>query len=279
MKYIITAILPLMFFACDNFEENEYLIYSDGETSESTPVTKTQNHLTVMLEDYTGWKCVNCPSAAALLNELQTKYGEQLVAMSVHAGGFATPNSLNNNLDLTTEYGEKWNSEFGLSSYPIGVINRMNNASSKAVQKDDWDNRISSLLNSLPHKMNINLGAAKKDGYFLVSTEINALEDINNATLISVVVTENGIHGVQLNNESAYGPTPKIEDYVFNHVLRTNARIDMLLKENMAASDVIKKNYTVNIDPSWNTDNCKIIVFVTDATTGEVIQSNEIEVK
>ncbi|MBR1626553.1 MAG: Omp28-related outer membrane protein [Bacteroidales bacterium] len=278
-RYITLTLLPVMFLACDNFEENEYIIYPEGETAETTPITKTQDYQTVMLEDYTGWKCTNCPAAASLLSDLQSKYGEKLIAMSVHAGWFATPADANNNLDLRTAYGEKWNTEFGLSAYPIGVINRLNNGSSKGVQKDDWDNRINTLLSTTKHTLNINLGATKKDNQFIVSTQVQSLEDIDFTTLISVVVVESGIHGIQHNSDAAYGTTPEIEDYTFNHVLRSNGRIDLLLKNAMHKDETIAKNYSVNIDPSWKTENCKIVVFITNASTGEIIQSNEIEIK
>jgi hypothetical protein len=49
--------------------------------------------------------CLISTAAAALINDLTTKYGENLVAMSVHAGSFAKPGSSNHNLDLRTSYG------------------------------------------------------------------------------------------------------------------------------------------------------------------------------
>ena len=278
IRYLALAVLPLMFFSCDNFEENEYIVYPQGETNETTPITKNQTSQAVLLEDYTGWKCVNCPAAAALLTELQSKYGESLVAMSVHASSFASPSKANNNLDLRTEYGEKWNNEFGLSGYPVGVINRLNNgaSASKAVQKDDWDNKIESILSSTEHLMNLNLGAEKQSEDFLVSVQCAVLKNIDFRTLISVVVLEDGIVGVQLNSDAS---NPQINDYVFNHVLRTNGIIDYSLFASATANQTIQKNYKINIDPSWNTDNCKILVFVTNADNGEVIQSNEIKIK
>lgn len=278
-KYIMLALLPIAFLSCDNFDEDEYVIYPEGETSQTTPITKTQDEQAILLEDYTGWKCVNCPAAAALLTDLQAKYGSKLVAMSVHAGSFAEPGKANNYLDFRTEYGTQWNSQFGLSAYPIGIINRLDNGTSKGVQKDDWDNKISSLLSSTDHLMNINLGSKKQDNQFIISTQINALKNIDFATLISVVVLEDGIVGVQMNSDPTYGATPKISDYVFNHVLRTNGRIDLTLKDSFSASETIEKNYAINIDPSWNTDNCKIVVFVTNSQSGEVIQCNEIDIK
>ncbi|MBO6117237.1 MAG: Omp28-related outer membrane protein [Bacteroidales bacterium] len=278
LRYLTLAVLPFVFFACDNMDENEYLIYPEGETPETAPITKTQNSQAVLLEDYTGWQCTNCPAAAALLNDLSDKYGENLVAMSVHAGGFAKPAPANNNVDFRTSYGEKWNTDFGLSSYPVGVINRKKSGTEFSVKKDEWDARVSELLSSTEHVMNIDLGAVKKDGYFVVSTRITALKEISRTTLISVAVLESGIKGIQKNMDPNYGDTPIIENYTFNHVLRTNGRIDLLLRDNFSANQIHEKNYRIDIDPSWNTDNCKIIVFVTDAETGEVIQANETDI-
>ena len=278
LRYLALSILPLAFFSCDNFEENEYIVFPESETAETTPITKEQNQQTVLLEDYTGWKCVNCPAAAVLLTELQSKYGEKLMAMSVHAGSFAAPGKSNNNLDLRTEYGERWNTEFGLSGYPIGVINRLNSgsSSSKAVQKDDWDARVEALLSSTEHLMNINLGSEIKNDSVLVSVQCSVLKNIDYNTFISLVVLEDGIIGVQLNSDQS---NPEIKDYVFNHVLRTNGIIDYSLLQSATAGQSVQKNYKIKIDGSWNIDNCKVLVFVTNSQTGEVIQSNEIKIK
>lgn len=284
MKKIIIAlfaVLPLMFLSCDNFKEDEYLIDLQGETTDSTPITKTQDYQAVLLEDYTGWKCVNCPAAAALINDLTTKYGEKLVAMSVHAGSFAKPGASNHNVDFRTSYGDTWNTEFGISAYPSGLINRViNNGTSRVFQKDDWDNEIGTLLSSSTHYLNISLGAKTEEqqGRFIISTKFDFVKDVSFPTLVSVVIVEDSIIGVQLNSNSTYGATPEIDDYVFRHVLRTNGRIDLSLKSgNVSSGETISKNYYINIDSSWKKQHCKAIVFVTNANTKEVIQVNEID--
>src|SRR5574344_980458 len=106
--YIFAIILPLIWISCDTIEEDERLIYPNGQTSETTPITKVDTIQKVFLEDYTGWKCVNCPRAAAKATEMLSKYGEQLVVMAVHSTAFANPSTGNNNVDFKTEYGEKW---------------------------------------------------------------------------------------------------------------------------------------------------------------------------
>ena len=96
--------------------------------------------------------------------------------------------------------------------------------------------------------------------------------------LINVVVLESGIIGVQYNSDPNFGTTPKINDYVFNHVLRKNALIDYSLSLNGVAKETnLKKNYLIDVDPDiQDISKCAVVVFVTDAQTKEVIQVNEI---
>lgn len=274
---LVLAVSAMLFASCDNFEENEYMVRVEGSTTESAPITKTQTKQAVLLEDYTGWMCVNCPSAAALLETMITTYGEDLVAMSVHAGSFANPSAANNNLDFRTTYGTQWNSEFGFSAYPAGLVNRTYNGSSRIFQKDEWNSAVANLLSTQTHYMNINLGAKVSGKKIIVSAQYAPVANMDFPTYANIVVIESGIHGVQFNSDATYGSVPKIEDYVFNHVLRSNGLIALPLAETMATGTNIEKNYAINIDDAWVLGNCAVVVFVTNANTGEVVQVNEIE--
>ncbi|MBQ9312337.1 MAG: Omp28-related outer membrane protein [Bacteroidales bacterium] len=278
--WLVGVVSTFLLFSCDDIKEDEFLTKVEGETTESTPITKTQNSQAVLLEDYTGWLCVNCPAAAALVEEMQTNYGEQLVAISVHTGSFAVPSSANNNLDLRTEYGNKWNTSFGFSEYPSGMVNRTykDAGTSRIYQKDEWNNAVSSLLSNTSHLLNINMGAEINNNKIIVSAKYVAQNDINFPMYANVVVIESGITGIQFNKDATYGAVPKIEDYVFNHVLRNNGLIDLQLStSSLPSQKEITKNYSINIDEKWNINNCKVVIFVTNANTGEIIQVNEID--
>jgi len=45
----------------------------------------------ILLEDFTGFGCVNCPRANEEIHKLQDRYGDHLIPIAVHAGWFATP--------------------------------------------------------------------------------------------------------------------------------------------------------------------------------------------
>jgi hypothetical protein len=46
----------------------------------------------VLVEDYTGHTCGNCPAAARMLNDtIKPLYGDRLIVLGIHAGYFAEP--------------------------------------------------------------------------------------------------------------------------------------------------------------------------------------------
>lgn len=278
--YSLLLILPIFWVSCDTIEDNEKLVYLKGITSETTPITVTSSEQKVLLEDYTGWQCTNCPRAAAKATEMISKYGEKLVVMAVHSTAFAIPSSGNNNVDFRTEYGEKWATEFGCRSLPTGLINRRKLGGVYTVGDANWDSQIQSTLTSQKHIMNINLGVEYKETYnkILVSTENIFLEDYSYPTIITVLVLESGIIGVQKNSDPTYGTTPKIENFEFNHVLRKNGLINYpLSNEKVNKGTKIPINYLLDVDPDiQDITKCTVVVFVTNAETKEVVQVNEI---
>jgi len=276
---VITSLVFIV--SCDNIDEKEILTPVIGETTQSVPITTMDSVQKVLLEDITGWSCTNCPAAALIANNLFNQYDGKLVVMAVHATSFAEPRLANNYLDLRTEYGEKWVVDFGINGCPIGLVNRIREGNSYLVQTADWETKVAERIQR-EHVLDINLGA-KYDGdnKIVVSIENKVLKDIDFPMLINVVILEDSIVGVQMNG------SVRDTAYVFNHVLRTNGRIDFPLTDDKTnAGTTIKKNYFIEvpfkedeISPLWNINHCKTVVFVTNAQTKEVIQVNEEDIQ
>ncbi|MDD2192393.1 MAG: Omp28-related outer membrane protein [Bacteroidales bacterium] len=274
--YSLLLIIPLLWVSCDTIEDDAKLVMQKGETTDTTPITVRSSKQRVLLEDFTGWRCTNCPAAAEKATELISKYGDKLVVMGVHATSFAKPSAENNNVDFRTEFGDKWATDFGCTSLPAGMINRTKVGSGYKVETPDWDINIQNALATKEHIMDINLGAVHRqaDNMILVSCENEFLKDYASPTLISILVLESGIIGVQKSNE-----TPIIEDYVFNHVLRKNGLVDFSLSvKPVSKNEIIYKNYLVKVDSDiQDITKCSVVVFVTNAETKEIIQVNTIE--
>ena len=99
LKNIVAlAALGLSFAACDDIKESERYI-------PVTPDTKTEK--AVLIEDFTGMNCVNCPNAAEEIQKIQTAYGaEKIIAVAVHGEMPGLSGPLAN--ALGTEYYNHW---------------------------------------------------------------------------------------------------------------------------------------------------------------------------
>ena len=73
--YII-GIAATLCTACENISEDERFLEVEGVTAQRV----------VLLEDYTGQACVNCPNAHDVATELHEEYPENLIVVAMHAG-------------------------------------------------------------------------------------------------------------------------------------------------------------------------------------------------
>lgn len=270
LRNILSALLfvPFVFASCESYDEDERLtLIGDGETQDSAPITQRQSELTLLLEDFTGWNCPNCPNGTEILNTIKATYGEKVVITAVHQGPFAKPKG-DITLDLRTEYGD----ELGkvMTSWPSLWINRDIIPSGRG----EWQTAVADYFASATHCLNISLGSkTDANGNIIVSTEIEAVENINSNLLITLYVTENDIEGKQNDNGV-------INDYSFQHVLRENPIVDFPLTFSpLSQGDKIQKSYLLTPASGVNINNCQVVVMVSDATSGKVLQANEIELK
>ena len=111
LKNIVAlAALGLSFAACDDIKESERFIPVTPEAS------TTKN---VLIEDFTGMNCINCPNAAEEIHKIQAAYGaEKIIAVAVHGEMPGLSGPLAN--DLGTEYFNHW----GVETLPIGMVDR-----------------------------------------------------------------------------------------------------------------------------------------------------------
>ena len=116
MKYL-AILLPVAAWAlsaCDNIESNE-------RWEEKVPVEIKKN---VLIEDFTGQNCVNCPAATDVIHQLQQgAAGAHIIAVGIHGG------SMSYSVDklpfgLATAIGETYNKDWGVSSWPSGMVDR-----------------------------------------------------------------------------------------------------------------------------------------------------------
>ena len=242
----------------------------------------------ILLEDYTGHRCGNCPRAAKEAHKLDSIYGEQLIVISVHAGGFANPT--NPNLDTTmvfdfrTSTGTELDNFFGISAAgnPNGMINRIDYPSLTHIKAySDWSTIIDTMVAQAPTTyltINNNYDASTRTLNTNIKTEF--LQLLSSSYKLAVYITEDSIVKPQLD----YDLTPDtVYNYLHRHALRgaiNSTWGDVISSSgNIAPGDTIVKNYSFTLNNAWNDSHCAVIAFVYDAATYEIIQVEEKSVK
>ena len=76
----------------------------------------------VLLVDFTGQRCVNCPKANEEIESLQRQYGgDTVIAVAIHSGYFGVHNSPTQ-VGLATDLGDTYYNHWGVEYQPTGVI-------------------------------------------------------------------------------------------------------------------------------------------------------------
>lgn len=274
IKLLFTTLLfvGLAFNSCD-VVEGPYM--EDIVVEECTSKCRK-----VLLEEYTGHKCGNCPRAAEKAEELLDIYGDQLVSISIHAGFFANTYPGNYENDYTTPTGDAWDTHFGNSNAgnPNGMINRRGyNDGSHILQHSQWAQNISDILSQEPEAY-IDITPIYANNSLSLTARTEILKDLDVPLNLTVVLTESKIISYQTDYDAEPSSIP---DYEHNHMLRaslTGTWGDDLGQVNYITGDLIAKSYNFELDTAWNVENMSIVAFISNANTFEVIQAEEVHI-
>jgi hypothetical protein len=262
--YVLAALFMAM-QSCDSIEE-PYLDLVRIDTSGGTVTGKR----VIILEEYTGHKCVNCPEAAELAHNLKLANNGQIVLVSVHAGWFATPDATGHyTTNFSTTEGEEMNSYFGILSNPAATINRNTFDSKKVLTPDKWESAINQELAKEPEanlEIEATYNATSRELGIVVNSEF--IKAVSGDILLAVGITESNIIAAQKNNNPAVGATPDIFDYSHQHVLRAmvNGTWGQTVKTGGAAiGETTTTELSYVLPEGWNHANCAVFAYLSYA--------------
>lgn len=279
---LVAGLLYLV--ACNKIEEPFTVPVEQADTTCQVPdfpavsVVKKR----VLLEDYTGHTCVNCPKAALIARGLKETHGEQVVLLAIHAGPFANPTlSGDYTYDFRTPAGNTWDEFFGISNAgnPKGMVNRIGYPGGHIIAPEGWGTAVANALATAPlvDLQMINFYDADQRK---VCTHIktNFITTVDRNLKLVVVLTESGIIKPQRNNNADVGTVPNILDYVHQHILRSV--INSTWGSNIATTGTANPASVVNsykhiLAEEFVPANCTVVAFVYDGDTREVLQAIE----
>lgn len=288
--YIFTGI-TMGLFSC-NIVDNPYEEGGAGPGDEQYNDTvyndTTINIRRILLEEFTGHKCPNCPEGADIAKQIMTDHPEEFLSVAIHnSGSFSKPDTSDPShpypSNFETPMGEALRISYQFSSFPGGMLNRSELNGSVKVPYQQWPNVVSSLIadqNYMAPRFKMHLeniyNSKPNDKSLRVRYKVEALQNIQGNIAIVAYITESHIIAPQTDNRLSNSYVP---DYEHNHVLRTafpNSGDGKTLFTNPAIGDiaqVISENdeISVAIPENWVPDNLEVIVFLYNSDSGEII--------
>ncbi|MBR4729736.1 MAG: Omp28 family outer membrane lipoprotein [Prevotella sp.] len=250
--YIFFAALLLS--ACSQIDVSDRFIYV-----EPSDVTRA-----VLIEDFTGQRCVNCPTAASEIERLQKEYGEEnVIAVGIHSGPLAVFSNAKAK-GLRTELGDIYYRHWNIESEPSGLINRKHGIA----LVPQWAGQV---YEDMQQQTSIELTMAcriMESGDVEVKGNSVALKNDFRGRL-QLWVTEDSIVAPQMMPDGSMN-----NEYVHNHVLRAAINGAWGDEVNWTVGSEIAVEYSFRPEKDWNMDNLSVVAFVyNDGGVQQVVKS------
>ena len=261
-------------------------------TGNDSTITRTRK---VLLEDYTGHTCGNCPKAADAAEAVVQLYNDRVVVLGVHAGFFSIPvppaplpsgaPQGSYSMDFRTTEGTLWDNpqNFGISTVgnPNGMVNRKTFNGNRVVSYSNWASAVQTILND-----SADIGTKIFTGYNSTTRAVNITvrgkfynANITNNLKLVVLISESNI--ITWQTDYAITANNHVPDYNHKHVLRgtvNGAWGELFASSLTPAGTTLEKNYTYTLNNSLNENNCSVVAFIYDENTWEVLQADEVKI-
>lgn len=221
-----------------------------------------QDRKTILVEEFTGQKCINCPVAAEVLQKIVSANAPNVITIALHA-----KRTKQTNPALESDLADACAEKFGVQSVVPGIIiNRLPIDSSGLKYSDDrstWSSLIQRFVNQkATHRLQVKVEAiaGRNISLSVLGTSVCSQSQVDNIGL-AIWVVEDIYEEQQV--------AGKVEPHYLHHnVLR-----------GMLANDVsykIGEKHTVKADLPLavkEVKNAKIVAYIFNQTTGEIYEA------
>jgi len=253
----LIRVLPLAFLFLMACEEIPPVVtpLEEGQVRD----TLLQN---ILVEEFTGTRCVNCPAGSSELARLQEVYGDQLIIVAIHAGSFARPYPESRE-DFRTAEGDALLNYLGQPlGYPSAIINRKlyDGEVDLQLSRSLWPLFLEQESERLaPIQLAPSLTYDSTNREVVYNIDLTLLDDNPGSDVrLSLMVVEDDVTDIQLT------PNGPDEQYVHRHNLRDmlTAATGNSLPDDWQQNQTLARQFTYQLPAAWKQENVSLVAVV-----------------
>lgn len=243
--------------ACDNISEKDRLI--------DFPLPEANK--SVLIWEYTGQRCTNCPDGAKVISELMEAYPENVVTVCIHPEGVTFTEPFPRGARLTCETATEIYRTFPVIEFPYAFFDGQ--SSSESTNYPKWSTEAISKLDNRPPANLTAEAKADESGRITVDVDCEFISDVTFPMNLTVWIIENGLVAPQVTKTGG-----RDNNYVHNHVLRgsLNGTWGQLIGSVFGIGDTESFEISGQAEAEWALENCEAVVFLSDPNSHYVYQ-------
>lgn len=253
-KGIVMAALGVMFVSCDEIPQ-------DKRFSE-LPQVKPQR--AVLLEDFTGQACINCPKAHDVIKSLQEQYGHNVIPVAIHSGSLSWSETMEGVVGLATKDGNTMANELGVKTFPSGCVNM----ATKPLKLEEWAVNVRTFM-ELPASIQMTVEAGYDAVEKLVKIKVGGASTQGFTGTLHMWILESGIVAPQFMPDGKLNPE-YVHDHVFRAAVGSLQGSDVTLPKQaiVEGKEIPYTTFTATCAPAakWNLSNLSVVAFFKDAS-------------
>lgn len=239
------AAVAISFGSCTPIDEDKRLI----------EVEKPQAQRAVLIEDFTGQWCPNCPNAADETESLMETYGSDvIIPVAIHSGPQGFPGGTDDMPGLMTDLGNTYYNAYGIEYQPQGVVDKGGKQAYTA-----W---AASVRNELQKtallSIKIDNDYSETTRQLTIQTTLESVKGIEGVSgKLQLWLVEDGIKSIQVMPDGSYN-----QAYIHNHVFRD--AVNGTWGEDVSLSEGIPTEikHTYAIPSNWKPNHVSVVAFV-----------------
>lgn len=280
----LIALSVLLFILLPSCKEiPPYIDFTEtlSDTSYLDVVETPQNRI-VLLEEFSGVRCVNCPAGHEESKNIAAAHPGRFAYMVLHAG-FLTAPYPDSQQQFVIEETSFLYDFLEVLAVPAAAIDRVKFSNENTIallNANTWAAKVEQELQKpTPANLYLTKEYDPDTRTLRVTAKISYTQTVSTDNNLSIFITESHIIDPQLKPEGASSTVDP--SYEHNHIVRDmlTAPQGIVLNADKTPGRVIVKVFETNLPDNWVAENCEITAFVHNAGDNkEILQGATIKI-